>query len=433
MTDDQRQQDFAQRLSRITQERGQGVETSSKQPTRDIADFDYNTPHKRHPIRNGIIWMIILAAAGTGGYYGWQAIPQDLKDMLVGMIAPDDSLAAGGLPPEAIPETDTMSDQGPVLSSPSVLAGSGVLTLLDIVDNVSLPTGNTEIGDIIPIIRKAQCNLRPLLPSEKIMGVRIENALLPAPLYAFSNRQLADQLLFHVESVTQDGAPPTTEMGLTGEKAVLDVFITDTSAPLYLVLQNIGQGIIWNLHPAPEVEIAHVALIGSDFSGAANLPVDTTIEGMLVSDFVPPHQYGADDTPRDCMIRPWRNPEPDWIASRKSEAGSLVSQNEMYSYSKGYAAYNRWFTTTLGVDAATNTVTARDAAHVLLGPQPAEPFAYSPLAGRDVHLMEADHLFVGDAASRNAAAARLHQDLLAAAIGGDISALDPPAVEGANP
>lgn len=433
MTDDRRHQDFAQRLSRITQERGEGVEPSSKGPKRDIADFDYNAPRKRHPIRNGIIWMIILAAAGTGGYYGWQAIPQDLKDTFAGMISSDDSLAAGVLPPEAIPETDTMSDQGPVLSSPSVLAGSGVLSLSDIVANVSLPTENTEIGDIIPIIRKAQCTLRSPLPLEKIMGVRIENALLPAPLYAFSDRQLADQLLFHVESITQDGAPYTTEIGLTGEKAVLDVFITDTSAPLYLVLQNMGPGIVWNLHPAPEVEIAHVALIGADFSGAANLPADTTIEGMLVGDFVPPHQYGADDTPRDCMIRPWRNPEPDWIGSRKSEAGSLVDQNEMYSYRKGYEAYNRWFTATLGVDAATNTVAARDAAHVLLGPQPAEPFSYSSLAGRDVHLMEADHLFVGDAASRNAAAARLHKDVLTAAIGGDISALDPPAMERTSP
>ncbi len=433
MTDDRRQEDFAQRLSRISRERGGGIEPDSKAPKRDLSDFDYNAPRQRHPIRNGIIWLIILGAIGTGGYYGWDAIPQDLKDTFAGMVASDDDLAAGALPPDAIPETDTMSDQGPIIASPTVLhAGIDPLALSDVVTGVTLPTDATLIGDIVPIIRKAQCNLRPPLASEKIMGVRVENALLPAPLYAFSNQQLADQLLRNVEAVTQGDVAPSNEIVPAGEKAVLDVFVTDTSAPLYLVLQNMGPGIVWNLHTAPEVEIAHVALIGSDFSGAANLPSDTTIEAMLVGDFIPPHQYGADDAPRDCMVRPWRNPQPDWIGSQKSQAGSIADQNEMYSYTKGYEAYNRWYTATLGVDAATNTLTARDAAHVLVGPPPAEPLTYRPLAGSEIQLMETDHLFVGDAASRNSVAKQLHQDLLSAAVGGDISALDPPAMERNN-
>ena len=425
MTEDRRQQDFAQRLSRISQERGQSMEPSGN---RDETAFDYSAPRERHPIRNSIIWLIILAATGAGGYYGWNALPTDLRDMVTGLASSEDEGAIAS--PEAIPETETMSDQGPTLASPNVVRADGdPLALTDVATQVSLPSDNTNIGTIIPIVRNAQCNLRTPMASEKIMGVRIENALLPAPLYAFSNEQLAAQLLTNVEAVTQGGADPSIDMTLSGQKGVLDVFVTDTSAPLYLVLQNMGPGVVWNLHTAPEVEIAHVALIGSDFSGAANLPAGTSIEGLLVSDFIPPHQYGADDSARDCMIRPWRNPQPDWIGSQKSEAGSLLYQNQMYSYTKGYQAYNRWYTGTLGVDAATNTVTARDAAHVVLGPAPVEPIDYRTLAGADLHLMETDHLFVGDAATRTAASERLHQDLLTAAIGGDLSALNPPAVE----
>ena len=430
MTDDRRQEDFAQRLSRISRERGETMDPDQSRAKRDITDFDYNAPRERHPIRNGLIWIIILGAVGTGGYYGWNALPQDLKVTLTSIVSPDDSMETALASPEAIPETETMSDQGPTLRSPAVAhVGDTPLTLDTIVAQVSLPDDSTAIGNMIPIIRNAQCDLRTPLGSEKIMGVRIENALLPAPLYTFSNQQLADQLLLNVEAVTQDGADLVNDLDLSGEKAVLDVFVTDTSAPLYLVLQNMGPGIIWNLHAAPEVEIAHVALIGSDFSGAANLQPGTTIEGLLVGDFLPPHQYGADDAPRNCMIRPWRSPQPDWIGVRKSEAGSLLYQNQMYSYTKGYEAYNRWFTGTLSVDATANTVTARDAAHVLLGPLPAEPFSYNALAGSDIHLMETDHLLIGDSASRHAAAERLHQDLLTAAIGGDFSALNPPAME----
>lgn len=430
MTNDRRQQDFAQRLSRISQERGQSVSPDPSAPKRDIADFDYNVPRERHPIRNGLIWMLVIAAVGAGGYYGWNAMPQDLRDTLTSMVAPSGNIDDIATSPEAIPETDAMSDQGPTLRSPGVLhAGTSPLMLNDVATQVSLPDDSTAIGDIIPIVRNAQCNLRTPRDTEKIIGVRIENALLPAPLYTFSNQQLADQLLRHVEAVTQDGADPTREIALSGQKTVLDVFVTDTSAPLYLVLQNMGPGIVWNLHAAPNVEIAHVALIGSDFSGVANLQNSATVEGLLVSDFLPPYQYGADDAPRDCMIRPWRAPEPDWIGTQKSEAGSLLYQNQMYSYAKGYEAYNRWFTATLGVDAAANTVTARDAAHVLLGPEPSEPVNYRPLAGSAIHLMETDHLLVGDTASRVAAAQRLHRELLMAAIGGDISALDPSAME----
>jgi hypothetical protein len=43
--------------------------------------------------------------------------------------------------------------------------------------------------------------------------------------------------------------------------------------------------------------------------------------------------------------------------------------------------------------------------------------------------MEAEHLITGNPADRAAAAERLHRDLLTAAVGGDIAALNPPALE----
>ena len=433
MTDDHRQKDFAHRLSRIAQERGEVVTPGQDGPKRDVSEFEYNIPRENHPIRNGIIWAIVLAAAGTGGYYGWSAVPADMKAALAALVSSDASIDGAALLPEDIPQTDTMSDQGPTLASPAVVTATDLLTLNDVVTQVSLPHENTAIGDIIPIVRNVSCELRAPLASEKIAGVRIENALLPAPLSAFSDQQLTEQVLQNIEAVTQGGVASGQAMALTGQKTSLDVFVTDTSAPLYLVLQNMGPGVIWNLQLAPDVEVAHVAMIGSDFSGVANLPADTTVEALLVADFVPPYQYGADDAPRACMIRPWRNPQPDWIGSLKTQAGSLTFQNQMYSYTKGYQAYNRWFTETLGVDAATNTITARDAAHVLLGPMPAEPFSYRSMAGQDIRMMEADNLFVGDATARRDAAERLHFDLLTAAVGGDISALNPPVMERKGP
>ena len=428
MSDDRRQQDFAERLSRISQERGGSITPDSGGSKRNISDFEYNMPRESHPIRNAIIWLLFFGALGAGGFYGWKAIPNDIKMSLAAMTGSSDRVGDAVL--GAISETDTMSDQGPVFASPRVAhAGVDAISVSDVVSSISLPTEDMALGTITPITRNDRCELRPALASEKITGVRIENALLPAPLYAFSDQQMADQVMENVEALTQ-GARGTDPLGkLAGEKASLDVFVTDTSAPLYLVLQNMGPGVIWNLHIAPDVEIAHVAMIGSDFSGVANLPSDATLEALLVGDFIPPHQYGADDTVRSCMIRPWRLPNADWIGSLKSEAGSLVDQNQMYSYTKGYEAYNRWYSATLGVDAAANTVTARDAAHVLLGPLPAAPFAYRSLAGQDIRFMEVEHLITGNPTERVFAATSIHRDLLTAAVGGDIAALTPPALE----
>ncbi len=437
MSDEQRQQDFAERLRRIEQRKAGTAEPSAPQrPVKSLPLDAYGVPQENHSLRNGIIWAVIFAALGTGGYFGWQAIPADVKEAVAGLAAPqsDDGAStrtdtAVSATQEPFDETATMSDQGPVYASPAVAhMGPQPLGLDNIAVNVALPTDDTRIGAILPFARNAQCDLRGPLASEKVVNVRIENALLSAPVAAFSNQELADRLMANIEAVTKSGSATVADTRVNGQKASLDVFVTDTAAPIYLVLQNLGPGVIWNIHTAPDVTLAHVAIIASSFSGLVVPPDNASFEALLVSDFVPPHSFGADDTIRPCMIRPWRNPQPEWIGSRKAERGNVLFENQMSTYANGYAAYNSWYTATLGVDASTNLVTARDAAHVLVGPAPFEPINYRVMAGRDVHFMQADHVFAGDKASRTSRIDSLHNDLLLAAIGGDVSLLDPAVV-----
>ena len=430
MFEKRRQQNFEERLRRIEQQHA-AEQPEATQPAKPAPDYGYRFAQKEdHRLRNGIIWVAILAAVGAGGYFGAKALPEDMTNAIAGLVSsPEDpatntgSMVVFGSGGAAPTETETMSDLGPVLASPIVVhQGDRPLALSDVVATPDLTNGDTDIGQIIPFARNAQCDLRDPLPSEKVVNVRVENALLPAPIQAFSNAQLASQLLENIEAVTQDGKAYDADQHFSGQKTSLDVFVTDTTAPVYLVLQNIGPGVIWNVQAAANVTIAHVAIIASNYSGLVAPPSNTTFEALLVRDFVPPHELGLDDEIRDCMIRPWRNPQPGWIGSMKAEAGDM--SDEIQAYTKGYAAFNGWYTQTLGVDAGTNLVTARDAAHVLIGPVPAEPMLYRPLAGQDIHLMETDNMFAGDAATRQAITADLHNNLLLAAIGGDISLLD---------
>jgi hypothetical protein len=398
--------------------------------------YNYGVPeNNNHTVRNGIIWACIIAVAGTGGYYGWKALPTDMMDALAGLGSGGGgttmvSMSSGSSDNSGTRETSNMTDQGPRWPSPVVVhSGADPLNLPDVVAGADLPSGDTAIGEIIPFARNAQCTLRPPQAAEKVVNVRVQSPLLDAPVQAFSNAQLADRLIKNVEAVTQRNKAYNLDGRISGQLTSLDVFLTDSSAPLYVVLQNMGAGVIWNIHTGPDVTLAHVAIIGSGFSGLVSPPGNATFEALLVRDFVSSHEFGADDEVRECMIRPWRNPQPDWTGSIKASRGNMLYENQMYSYSKGYEAYNRWYTATLGVDASTNLVTARDAAHVLIGPKPAEPIEYNAMTGRDIHLMGTDHMFSGDTATRATVTEDIHNTLLIAAIGGPVDDLNPAPME----
>ncbi len=64
------------------------------------------------------------------------------------------------------------------------------------------------------------------------------------------------------------------------------------------------------------------------------------------------------------------------------------------------------------------------AAHVLSGPLPAVPVPYTPVAHRTIHMAEND--FIAFGATQLLA---MHDDLMRAAVGGDLARLKPAAVK----
>lgn len=51
----------------------------------------------------------------------------------------------------------------------------------------------------------------------------------------------------------------------------------------------------------------------------SGLPANTSYEAMKIRGFVTQHEFGNDDECRKCMIRPWRKPQPVWIAWQKAQ------------------------------------------------------------------------------------------------------------------
>ncbi len=423
--------DFAERLRRIEERRTAPAQTPAQPQRRNNTAA---APTDRHLLRNLVIWLVIGAGLGTGGYFAWKSVPPEMSASFASLTA--------GLDMSRILPVNSMGGGSWQASGPAGAGERGAnpvtpqvasnlpdpVTLADLVTDHVLTDENTVIGQIIPFDRNSQCNLRRPLASEQVVNIRLENGTLTPPVRAISDSDLVKQLVQNVTDVTQKGRSYNWSAQVTGDLTSVDVFLTDTSAPIYLVLQNRGNGIIWNVQTAPDVTLAHVAIVTSRTSGLVSPPDNATFEALLEADFVPLHEFGADDTIRTCMIRPWRLPEPDWLAMQK--AGN---DNQIYSYTKGYTAYNAWYTGTLGVDAATNLVSPQTAAHMHFGPLPASPFTYRSMAGRDVHMMRTDHMFSGDPVTLQATIDALHGNLLRAAIGGDLALLDPAPVERPQP
>ncbi|WP_019954487.1 hypothetical protein [Yoonia vestfoldensis] len=436
MSNDKRPNDFSERLRRIEELNKQPRTTIPSEVRKDLT-YDNSGAPDDNRLRNAIIWAVICTGMGTGGYFALQAVPPEMSASLAGISAVFSSGSAGqstdtsgAFASDSLPSPGT---RGANLQSPAIASTlPEPLALADLVTDASLPGDTTEIGRIIPFDRNDQCNLRRPGDGEQIVNVRMENGALPVPVRAFSDAAMIDQLARNIAGVTQEGRPYDWGAQVRGEMTGVDVFLTDTSAPIYLVLQNLGKGVVWNVQTAPGVTLAHVAIVSSGSSGLVRPPEAVTFEALLVSDFVPEHAFGADDTLRACMIRPWRDPQPDWVAVQQADGNASYS-NQLQSITTGYAAYNAWYTGTLGVDAGTNLVAAETAAHVHVGPMPAAPFTYRGISGQDVYLMRTDHMITGDPVTLQATIDALHGALLNEAIGGDVTLLDPAPVARVTP
>lgn len=271
-----------------------------------------------------------------------------------------------------------------------------------------------------------ECSFRPPQEDEIVLGANVTGALLPTAIRAITNEQLGRALN---KSLAYKLEKPKSKRPITmveGTVNMVNVFVTETAKPVYLVLQNMNGSTVWNLHTAPGAEIAHIALISGHGTGVLLDGQNIPIEALRISDFVTKHEYGRDDETRDCMIRPWPKPKNHWIAAQKAATGNMLYENQVETFAKGHLQYSRWFTAAFGVDPDEVSVTAEAAAHVVLGPVPDAPVPYRPVSRGDLHIVDFSHILTGDAEYLARRVGAINTDLLQAAIGGPLESLIQP-------
>ncbi|OYW50131.1 MAG: hypothetical protein B7Z31_14320, partial [Rhodobacterales bacterium 12-65-15] len=158
-----------------------------------------------------------------------------------------------------------------------------------------------------------------------------------------------------------------------------DIVVTETTAPVYLVLENTGGNRIWNIHLTAGARVERVVLLGGAQSGVANLdpvvPVEVILDdGLAACNIRPAHPLNAGHR----LLQPGVTPG--------SEAGQAAA-----GMVKAAAAYDIWFRDSFGVTASASRVGFDKGTVAVVGPLPGTASgkdvptaAYAPITGADI-------------------------------------------------
>ncbi len=451
MSSDRTNNDFAERLRRIEAKRRAANPGYTPPRLPDFSNLPEDKAIRSAPQRSvgaGGVMLALMAFMGfvgvTAAYVLRDDLPFDVASLSdIGReatLAAKASVQAISQPVSLMPNKSEepkapleYSEDGRILRSPLVAtAGYGDVPIDGVVSGFRASTPDDFPASVTTILPEESCVPRALGAGESLANIRIDQGAREVGIQSFSDTALAERLLRNVEAEIGPGKAYDRGGRLSPVMKTVDVFLTDRSAPQYVVLQNLSGAILWNLQPAPGVEIAHVLMISPGGSAVSVGTETLSVQAMRTGDFVSKADfesirvnYSGEVPENDCFISPWRKPQEHWLSWQKAQDQNMLFVNRIHTFTHGHARFDEWFTRSFGRSATDGVVAAYEASYVLVGPLPETPFAYVPLQERPAWIPLEDHIVVGDAAHRAAGIEAIHMDRLTAALGGDLSRLNP--------
>lgn len=321
----------------------------------------------RHVIKMAIVGTLVLTVAllAAIGPRAFQAVlPAAAVVLVEGLVGPNGLIGQGGhLAADAVPADFLVEGPGGLVATGPVAAGIGNVPVF-IAD--VLVGHSTEVSGAIPA---AITTIRPILgcvptppQSGSLVGhARAGTSDLPLALLSYNDGDLALGVRDFVERYRSRGiAVPAP--GDAHAFQAYDIAVTETAAPVYLVLESGGGNRIWNIHLAEGARIERVVLLGGAQSGVANLDPVVPVEVILAEGLA------------DCGVAPAR-------ASAAAPAAAA-------------AAHDRWFRDSFGVSPGQGRIGFDRGMVSVIGPLPgpATPRAiYAPIAGAEIRTTKDRH------------------------------------------
>jgi hypothetical protein len=248
-----------------------------------------------------------------------------------------------------------------------------------LVSGSSLPDGQAP-SKIGWIEAAKKCRFPAPKGNERLVQVMTQASGLPTGIVALSKPQI--QALSSPEALAkihEDAAAARERAALK----LVDVVVTDSSAPVYLVLAG-GDDILWNIQKAAGATIAQVALIAGENGGIANLDPAVPVSAL----------NGPEA--KTCGAVPARKPKDNWTVVTEAAGGDIVAIDHVKRLTEDYGHYNTWFKETFGQESDPITIGIARMSHALVGPPvPSldQRLPYRPLTDASVLLAPSQTIF----------------------------------------
>lgn len=274
--------------------------------------------------------------------------------------------------------SDGLMARGPV----AAMSGNRPVFIDDVIIGYTTRVGHDIPAEITTIRPISGCRLTPPLAGTDVGHVTAGATGLKLALFTYADQDLAGAVQGLVDRYRDRGATDVPQpSGLAYD--AYDIAVTETRAPVYLVLENAGHNRIWNIHLAPGARIERVILLGGTQAGVANLDPVVPVEVL------PGAAMAA------CGIEPAYplNPGHRFFEELKEGSATLKAEAEakLIVMQDRIAAYNTWFRDSFGVTADDTRAGFDGGTISVVGPQPGEADAkavYAPIHGSRIRMTQ---------------------------------------------
>jgi hypothetical protein len=215
---------------------------------------------------------------------------------------------------------------------------------------------------------------------EKLAKVQVDGSLMKGPVFVASKDEIGDatrQYIANVQHMGEDAPVPVNQGD--GQLGVVDVVVTETSKPVYLVI-SYDLPTLFNVHLADGARLSRIALIGLGTSGIANVDKSVPIRSLTGRAMA------------GCGVAPLRAPADHWLFIRNVQEDSSL-QGHLDKNIAEARAYSTWYRSNFGTGSEPDAIGASMVSHVLVGPLPEsldKRVTYRPLAEATVRLTRND-------------------------------------------
>ncbi|MEL7025938.1 MAG: hypothetical protein AAGO57_01745 [Pseudomonadota bacterium] len=298
-------------------------------------------------------------------------------------------------------------------------ANNEVYLLQSALANAPLQKQIERPASVIAIPQSDGCAVPAISAGQKPAKVQVFSAEMESGYHALTDDDLISGAREFLKDLQQSKDPANEgPSSRTDGVPVVQVVVTDESAPLYLVLQASTGPVVWNLSATPGVEIAQIVLVGQPGQAVHPLKAETPVTMLSMG--------------VDCAPQPWPDTTTYWqINPNHSTDTGNYSEKSIEQFER----YNTWFTDTFGFRSDTGMFGAWTTNQVLVGPMPKSADAravYRPLAGATIIAQEGPVLYVTPRGEREADVAARRYALALSALGGDLSIANPTPMERAQ-